>query len=246
MGNERKTVLITGGASGMGLLLGQCYARDGFAVALVDLNGKVLEEKVAEIRTYADAVKGYAADVRDYPAVADVCRDVYETFGSIDILINCAGGAEARLCNATGSFMENPIEIYDFGVDLNLKGAIHFDHAAMPYMAKKKPGGVIVHLGSIVGEEGCGVNIAYSASKSGLMHGVTKSIAKAGAPYGIRSVCVAPGPVLTRPGMARMETLAGRAAEPQEMVDLIRFVASEKGDFINGTYILADGGRNVM
>lgn len=78
------------------------------------------------------------------------------------------------------------------------------------------------------------------------MYGVTKSVALAGAPYNIRCVCVAPGPVLTRPGMAGMRTLAGRAAEPQEIVDLIMYVAGEKGAFINGTYILADGGRNIM
>ena len=128
---------------------------------------------------------------------------------------------------------------------MNLKGAIYFDHAVMAQMAKQKSG-VIVHLGSITGEEGCGCNIAYSASKSALMNGVTKSIALAGAPYNIRSFCVAPGPVLTRPGMAGMKTLEGRAAEPKEIVDLIMYLASDKGSFVNGVYILADGGRNIM
>ena len=110
----------------------------------------------------------------------------------------------------------------------------------------KQNSGVIVHLGSITGEEGCGANISYSASKSALMNGMTKSIALAGAPYHIRCFCVAPGPVLTRPGMAGMKTLEGRAAEPREIVDLIMYLASEKGDFVNGVYILADGGRNIM
>ena len=98
----------------------------------------------------------------------------------------------------------------------------------------------------ITGEEGCDTNVAYSSSKSALMNGTVKSLAKCGGKYGIRVCTVAPGPVLTRPGMAGMKTLMGRAADPQEIVDLILYLASEKGAFINGVTILADGGRNVM
>ena len=86
----------------------------------------------------------------------------------------------------------------------------------------------------------------YTTSKAGLMHGLTKSIAQYGAKYGIRCVCVSPGPVLTRANMASMKTLLGRAAEPQEIIDLILFIASDKGQFINGENIMIDGGRNAM
>ena len=86
----------------------------------------------------------------------------------------------------------------------------------------------------------------YPTSKAALMFGLTKSIAQYGSRYGIRCVCVSPGPVLTRPAMANMKTLLGRAAEPQEIIDLILFIASEKGQFINGENIMIDGGRNVM
>ncbi|MBO7187882.1 MAG: SDR family oxidoreductase, partial [Clostridia bacterium] len=79
-----------------------------------------------------------------------------------------------------------------------------------------------------------------------LMHGLTKSIAQYGAKYGVRCVCVSPGPVLTRANMAGMKTLMGRAADPQEIVDLCLFIASDKGQFINGENILIDGGRNAM
>ncbi|MBQ7300072.1 MAG: SDR family oxidoreductase, partial [Clostridia bacterium] len=168
-----------------------------------------------------------------------------DTFGYIDILINCAGGAEFRVFHAGGPFHEIPIDVFDWGLDVNLKGAIYFDHAAMKYMAEQKSG-VIVHLGSITGEEGCASNIAYSASKSALMNGMTKAIAKAGAPYNVRCVCIAPGPVLTRPGMASMKTLVGRAAEVQELVDMIMYAASDKAAFWNGSTLLMDGGRNAM
>jgi len=86
----------------------------------------------------------------------------------------------------------------------------------------------------------------YPTSKAGLMFGLTKSVAQYGAQYGIRCNCVSPGPVLTRAAMANMKTLLGRAAEPQEIIDLILFLASEKGQFINGENIMIDGGRNAM
>ena len=78
------------------------------------------------------------------------------------------------------------------------------------------------------------------------MYGLTKSVAQFGAKYGIRCVCVSPGPVLTREAMANMKTLLGRAAKPQEIIDLILFIASEKGQFINGDNIMIDGGRAAM
>lgn len=240
-----KTVLITGGASGMGLLCGKCYAKEGANVVLVDRNKEALDACVKEIAAYPANVIGVDIDVRDYKKVCEARDRAVSAFGSIDILINCAGGAECRICGVSGEFFNIPIECYDFSIDVNLKGALYFDHAVMAQMAKQKSG-VIIHLGSIAGEEGTPNDIGYSASKSALMNGMTKSVALAGAPYGIRCVCVAPGPVLTRPGMAGMRTLIGRAAEPREIVDLIMYVAGEKGAFINGVFILADGGRNIM
>ena len=224
---HEKITARTGGASGMGLLLGQCYAKEGANVVLADVNRDALNSCVDEIRTYHKNVIGVQVDVRDYAQVCNVRDEAVEQFGSIDILINCAGGAETRICNAQGEFHETPIEVYDFGLDVNLKGAFYFDHAVMAQMVKQNSG-VIIHLGSITGEEGSGNAVAYAASKSALMHGVTKSIALAGEHHNVRCVCIAPGPVLTRPAMANMKTMLGRAAEPQEIVDMIMYAASEK------------------
>ena len=240
-----KTVMITGGASGMGLLSGKCFAREGANVVLVDINQEGLDRAVAEVRELTETVIGCTADVREYADAVRCCDEAVKAFGSIDVLVACAGGAETRLLNTPGNFKELPIEVVDFGLDLNLKGAIHFAHAAMQQMAEQHSG-VIVFMGSITGEEGCAYNLAYSASKSALMNGVVKSVGLCGAKYGVRAVCVAPGPVLTRPGMAAMKTLMGRAAEPQEIVDMILYLASDKAAFMTGTTVLMDGGRNIM
>ena len=148
-----KTVLITGGASGIGLLSGQCYAREGANVVLVDINQEALDARVNEIKEYNPNVLGVCIDIREYDKVEAACKQAYDTFGSIDILLNCAGGAETRICQARGEFHEIPIDVYDFGIDVNLKGAMYFDHAVMKYMAEQKSG-VIIHLGSITGAEG--------------------------------------------------------------------------------------------
>ena len=103
------------------------------------------------------------------------------------------------------------------------------------------------NIGSITGAEGDSYGMDYSTSKAGLMYGLTKSIAQYGARHGgIRCVCISPGPVLTRASMANMKTLSGRAAEHQEIIDLILFVMSDKGQFINGENIMIDGGRAAM
>ena len=170
-----------------------------------------------------------------------------ETFGTIDVMANFAGGTARRMLNVgwEKEFPDVPIEVFDWGLDVNLKGPFYFAHAVLSQMRKQKSG-LILNIGSITGAEGDRKGMDYSTAKAGLMYGLTKSIAQYGASYGIRCVCVSPGPVLTRAAMADMKTLLGRAAEPQEIVDLCLFLASEKGQFINGENIMIDGGRNAM
>ena len=240
-----KTCLITGAASGMGLLAAQCLARAGAHVVLTDINAEALEKSCAGIRTDGGSCIGVPTDVREYAQVLAARDAAVAQYGAIDILLNFAGGAASRVFGVRGEFHEIPIEVYDWGIDVNLKGTFYFCHAVMAQMAKQNSG-VIINLGSITGEEGSANAADYAACKSGIMNGFTKSLAQAGAPHHVRACCVAPGPVLTRPAMANMKTMAGRAADPQEIVDLILYLASDKAAFINGVTILADGGRNVM
>ncbi len=243
---ENKTLLVTGAASGMGLLSAQCFSAEGANVVLVDINGEEVEKQARLINEAGGHAIGVQCDVRDYKQVSAACAKAVETFGGIDILENCAGGSAVRILKSKArTFFETPIEVYDWGIDVNLKGAFYFCHAAMKYMAEQKSG-VIVNFGSITGEEGSPLHADYAASKSALMNGFIKSLAQAGAPYNIRAVCVAPGPVLTRPAMAKMKTLLGRAAEPQEIVNAVMFLASDKSAFTTGVTLLVDGGRSVM
>ena len=169
-----------------------------------------------------------------------------EVFGSIDIMANFAGGTARRVLNVgwEDDFPDVPIDVFDWGLDVNLKGPFYFAHAVLKQM-REQNSGLIINIGSIAGAEGDGKGMDYPTAKAGLMYGLTKSISQYGAPHNIRCVCISPGPVLTRAAMANMRTPMGRAAEPQEIIDLILFVASDKGQFINGENIMIDGGRNA-
>ena len=243
-----KVAISTGAASGMGLLFAQNFASLGGNIVMCDVNEEVLNEKVREINEKGKGKAiGVICDVRDYNQVTNACQKTADAFGRIDIVANFAGGYARRMLKVPNELEapDVPIEVYDWGIDVNLKGPFYFAHAATKYMREQK-NGLIVNIGSITGAEGSKNGWEYPTAKAGLMYGLTKSVAQFGAKYGIRCVCVSPGPVLTRESMAGMKTLLGRAAEPQEIIDLILFVASEKGQFINGENIMIDGGRNAM
>lgn len=243
---KNKVAIFTGASSGMGLLASQCFAREGGCVVMADINEETLAVAVAgvnEIR--AGSAIGVPCDVRNYDQVCHVRDRAVDVFGRIDVLANFAGGAEMRMLKASGEFPDVPIEVFDWGIDVNLKGQFYFDHAVLKQMRQQKSG-VIINIGSISGEEGSPSNPAYATSKSGAMYGLTKSVAQYGAKYGIRCCCVSPGPVLTRAAMANMKTLLGRAAEPQEIIDMVLYIASDQAAFVTGTNILIDGGRDVM
>ena len=243
-----KVAIATGAASGMGLLFCENFASLGGDVVLLDINEAVLSEKVSAINEKGGGrAIGFVCDVRDYASVCAARDEAIAAFGRIDILANFAGGTAVRMLNVPKEleFPDIPIDVFDWGIDVNLKGPFYFAHAVLPVM-RKQESGLIINIGSITGAEGTSKGMDYATSKAGLMYGLTKSLAQYGAKYGIRAVCVSPGPVLTRPEMASMKTLLGRAADPQEIIDLCLFIASEKGGFINGENIMIDGGRNAM
>ena len=245
-----KVAISTGAASGMGLLFAENFAALGGNVVMADVNEAVLTEKVNEINAKGQGKAiGVICDVRDYAQVCATRDRAVSEFGAIDIMANFAGGTATRMRKVNiaehPEFPDVPIDVFDWGIDVNLKGPFYFAHAVCEQM-RKQQSGLIINIGSITGAEGSSYGMDYSVSKAGLMYGLTKSLAQFGAPYGIRCVCVSPGPVLTREAMAQMWTPLGRAADPQEIIDLILFIASDKGQFINGENIMIDGGRNAM
>ena len=242
---ENKVAVVTGAASGMGLLTSRELAIAGAKVVMCDVNADALEHEAAAIAGDAAASGGEVApclcDVRRWEDAQKAATLAKERFGRLDLLFCFAGGNEARCCNSHVPFHEQPREVIDWGLDVNLRGPVYMARACLPTMVEQGSG-VICLLGSVTGFEGDGNGSMYGTAKSGLFN-FTKALAKDGAPHGVRAFCVSPGPVLTRPGMADLKTLLGRAAEPSEVVDFALYLASEKGAFVTGTNHVIDGGR---
>ena len=152
-GFEGKTAVLTGAASGMGLVCAKRLARDGANVVACDINADALESAVREIRAEGGAIEPCIADVRNFADAERAAAFAVEKFGGIDILVPFAGGNEARCCGTKGiPFYEQPVETIDWGIDVNLRGPVYFARACMPYMVAAKKG-VICLVGSVMGIE---------------------------------------------------------------------------------------------
>ncbi|NLV73726.1 MAG: SDR family oxidoreductase [Chloroflexi bacterium] len=241
---QDRTAIITGAASGMGLLTSQEMAKEGAVVYMVDINEAPLHESAQAICSHGGRAVPCVCDVREYEQIRAVVGQCMGEQGRVDIVINFAGGCAARVWGLEdGSFTRLPLEVLDWGIQVNFRAPMLFARAVMEHMINQKRG-VIINIGSIDGVTGGAVD--YSAEKSGISEGMTKALARIGAPYGVRCCSVSPGPVLTRPAMSRMKTALGRAAEPIEIVKLVMYLCSDDAAFITGAHYLIDGGRALL
>ena len=241
---ENRTAIITGAASGMGLCASQEMAKEGAIVYMVDVNEARVTELAQEIVSAGGHAVPCPCDVRDFDQIQAVVNKCLTDEGHVDIVINFAGGFPARMCGCKdGAFIHTPLEVLDWGIAVNFRAPMLFARAVMePMMNQKK--GVIINIGSVDGETGGAVD--YAAEKSGLTYGLTKALARIGAPYGVRCCAVSPGPVLTRAAMSNMKTALGRAAEPIEIVKLVMYLCSDDAAFITGTNYNIEGGRVLL
>ena len=182
----KKVAMVTGGASGIGTATCRRFAKEGYIPVIVDVNLEAAEPLAAELGGMA-----VQTDVTSYDACVAAAKKVYETYGRIDILVCCAGGASGRMLNMPGKFHEVPISRLEWGINLNLMGAMYMAHAVVNYMVEAKYG-KIVFLGSVAGVVGAIGGADYSASKGGL-ESLTKSLGMELAPYGINVNIVSPG-----------------------------------------------------
>ena len=241
---QGKTAIVTGAASGMGLTAARELSKEGATVYMVDINAQRVEECAEEINTQGGKAVPCPCDVREYEQICGVVERCKREQGHIDIVINFAGGFPARMCGLKdGLFIHTPLEVLDWGIAVNFRAPMLFARAVMEQMMEQKSG-VIINIGSVDGETGGAVD--YAAEKSGIAYGLTKALARIGAPYGVRCCAVSPGPVLTRPNMSNMKTALGRAAEPIEVVKLVLYLCSEDAAFITGVNYNIEGGRLLL
>ena len=144
-----KVAISTGAASGMGLLFAENIAALGGKVVMCEVNSEVLAEKVAAINEKGvGRAVGVVCDVRDYAQVCAARDRAVSEFGRIDIMANFAGGTAVRMCKVDREkhpeFPDVPIDVYDWGIDVNLKGRFYFAHAVLGQMREQRSGLIII------------------------------------------------------------------------------------------------------
>ena len=232
--------LVTGATSGIGREVARKLAADGFAVLVHGRHAARGTALVDEITAGGGQARFIAADLTDVSGIERLADAAWD----VDVLVNNAGfswfGPSADLAPAT----------FDQMFAANVRSAYYLVAAIAPQMAKRGTGSII-NLGSMAGQIGLAGGAAYSATKAALAS-LTRSWAAEFSPQGVRVNTVAPGPAYTD-GAApeRIEalgatTLFARAAQPEEIADVVAFLASPRAGYITGAVIAADGGRTAI
>ncbi len=239
-----KTVLISGASRGIGRATAKLFASKGFNVVINYNNSEnealILENEIRLLGVKTLAIK---ANVANLVEVENMFKIIKENFGGVDILVNNAGISKFSLAQDLTEAEFDKI----FGV--NMKSVYLLTKYALDFMISKKSG-AIINISSMWGERGASCESAYSASKSAII-GYTKSLAKELGLSGIRVNAVLPGVIDTDMNACfskeELDDLADscslkRIGKPEEVAELIYFLASEKSSYITGQAIAIDGG----
>lgn len=243
-----KVALVTGGGSGIGRATCEIFAERGGAVVVADVNEAAAKATAEAIAGKGGRAQAARCDVTQWDEVQAAVETARQTFGRLDVVINCAGILKASRLEDTSEEDWNQV------LRVNLTGAFLVTKAAMKVL-REQGGGAIVHIASRMAIRVKEEHGAYAASKAGILQ-LTQMAALEGAPYGIRVNCVCPGfidTLMTRSGYGD-EAFAGwakvcplgRAGRPEEIARAMLFLASDAASFITGVALPVDGGRTIL
>ena len=233
---SKRKILVTGGSSGIGAAIAQAFATNGDHVIATGATKK--EVDCAQAEYSYNKISFQQLDVRDGNAV----QDCIEEIDSLDVLVNCAGVIRRNA--------EHEPEVFADVIDINLNGSMRVCAVAREKLKQRK--GCIINMASMLSFFGGGLVPGYSASKGGIAQ-LTKSLAIAYAPDGIRVNAVAPGWIATQLTQALQEdsqrseailsrTPLGRWGEPTDVAGPVLFLASDAACFVTGVVLPVDGG----
>lgn len=247
MNFNNKVVIVTGGASGIGLASVIGFCKKGAKVVIADLNdhGQAISD---DLNDQGFITSFFKIDVRNEQENKDLVQYAITTFSGLDIIFANAGIA------SDGPIDKLVLDHWQKTIDINLTAVYLLDKYAIEYWLAHDKKGVIVNCGSIhswVGKKGV---TAYAAAKAGVKL-LTQTLATDYAAKGIRVNAVCPGyidtPLLSGADERQKENLAklhpiGRLGKPEEVANVVMFLASDEASFVNGTSVLVDGGYTAQ
>lgn len=250
-----KTVIITGGGSGIGLETARLLLETGeYRVALVGKNKEKLDEAAKTLGNHGEAISSFICDIKDSAQVKKTVEKIAATHKTIYGLVNNAG------IYPFGGIANTTEAQWDEAMDVNLKGAFLMTQAVVPWITKHKEGGRIVNVSSTAGILPNHFALAYSVSKAALLH-LTRTLAKELGPSNITVNCVCPGIVRSPLHEAYMKSEneleefyakrgatfpLGRVGDPRDVAGSIRFFLSPDAAWVTGDVFIVDGGRLLL
>ena len=241
-----KTAIVTGGNGGIGYGMASEIGKSGANVVITGRNSDKTKEAVNELKKSFDNVIGIDSDVSDESSIKDMIKISYDTFGSIDVLINNAG-------IGIREFPENySTDDWNQVININLTGAFLCSREVYPFM-KSQGSGKIINIGSMTSIFGLDWAVAYASSKGGIVQ-LTKTLAVSWAKDNIQSNCILPGWIHTdltqgikdqfqdRYKQILSRIPSNRWGEPDDLAGTAVYLSSSASDYVNGVSIAVDGG----
>lgn len=242
-----KIALVTGASRGIGAQIAKKLAAQG-AMVIINYNGSEARAQAVadEIAAQGGKAAIYQCNVSDFDACGEMMKELVKEYGRVDILVNNAGITKDNL------IMKMKEEDFDAVLNINLKGTFNTIKHLSRQMLKQRSG-KIINISSVSGILGNAGQANYAASKAGVI-GLTKTMARELASRGITCNAVAPGFVDTEmtevlsdgvKEAACAQIPLGRFGKPEDIANMVAFLAGECGDYITGQVISVDGGMNI-